>query len=411
MTTHLTLTPTDLRHLALSSQGLASQPAAPTRDDMLAAIRQIRCVQLDPINAVARSPLLVLWSRLGAYDEADLNALLWDDRALFEYWAHAASIVLAEDFPIFQRHMVDYKLGNGKWAQNFGQWVDANDAFRQYVLDELGERGPLYSDQIEDRTEVPWESSGWSSGKSATRMLDYLWLSGQTTVTNRKGAGFGLRKQWGLLEHQLPGWVDHEVWPEERVVADATQKALRPLGAGRLRDIKNYFVRNRYPSLPETLDHLIEEGVVHPATIVGDDGEWPDTWYIHNDSLPLLAQIQRGEWQGQTVLLSPFDNLIADRDRTELLFDFYYRIEIYVPKAKREYGYYSMPILHGDRLIGRLDPKLDRKTNVLAINAFHLEPGVTLDAASRTAVEATIDQLAAFVGAETITYPPDSPVG
>lgn len=411
MDAQLTLTPSQLRQLAIACQGLTGQPAQPTRDDMLSAIQQIRCVQLDPINVIARSPLLVLWSRLGNYDPADLDHLLWQDRALFEYWAHAASIVLAEDFPIFQHHMLNHKGGGGAWAQRFREWVEANESFKQFILDELSERGPLFVDEIEDRSEVPWPSSSWGSGRSTPLMLDWLWMRGHVTVTYRDGNGFGLRKQWGLLKHQLPGWTDHRPLPEEEVVRLATERALRALGAGRLRDVKNYFTRGRYPGLAKTLKKLEQEGLIQPITIAQNGQAWSDTWYAHIATLPLIEAIQRGDWQGQTVLLSPFDNLIADRDRTERLFDFHYRIEIYVPAAKREYGYYSMPILHQDRLIGRLDPKVDRQNNHLVINSFHLEPEVTLDPPTARAVEDSIQALAAFVGAETIEYPAGCPIG
>jgi uncharacterized protein YcaQ len=396
--TRLTLTPDEARRLAVAAQRLEAPPAAPTRAVMLETIRQITCVQLDPINAVARSPRLVLYSRLGSgCDTADLEGLLWQDRALFEYWAHAASIVLADDFPLFQRRMQRQTRSSSEVSKRYWRWYEGNAAFRQYILDEITTRGPLFANELEDRAEVVWESSGWSSGRSVTLMLERLWLDGEVTVTRRDGDGFGLKKQWGLLEHQLPAWTDHAPWTKERVVRQAVERALPALGVGRLRDIKNYFTRGEYPGLAKTLAGLQADGRILQAAV----GDWPEPWYLHVDTLPLLERLRGGDWRPQTVLLSPFDNLIADRNRTELLFDFHYRIEIYVPAAKRQYGYYAMPILHGDQLIGRVDSKMDRAANVLTVNAIHMELGHALVGDTRAAVEATVSDLAQFLGADT----------
>jgi uncharacterized protein YcaQ len=157
--------------------------------------------------------------------------------------------------------------------------------------------------------------------------------------------------------------------------------------------------------LNKALSELVSDGVIRQVVVGDESGEWPGPWYLHNDLLPELERIRRHEWEPQTVLLSPFDNLIADRDRTELLFDFFYRIEIYVPAARRQYGYYVMPILHGDRIIGRVDPKMDRKAGRLIINAVHMEPGIDFKGDTRRAVEDAVESLAAFLGADGIEYP------
>ncbi|HEY1408452.1 MAG TPA: crosslink repair DNA glycosylase YcaQ family protein, partial [Promineifilum sp.] len=160
-----------------------------------------------------------------------------------------------------------------------------------------------------------------------------------------------------------------------------------------------------YPGLKAILSGMEADGTIQQVAVQGEDGELPGPWFLHKDSLPELERLRRGDWRPQTVLLSPFDNLIADRDRTELLFDFLYRIEIYTPAAKRQYGYYNMPVLHGDQLIGRVDPRMDRKTNRLAINAIHLEPSLQVNSKTRKAIDGAIESLAAFLGAEAIDYP------
>lgn len=401
----LTLTPEDVRRLAVAAQELERPRPNPNKTDVLETIRRITCLQIDPINVVARTQLLVLFSRLGQYDPADLQALLWTDRALFEYWAHAASIVLADDYPVFQYHMLNRKRSNAAWARRFHEWLDANEAFREYVLDQLKSRGPLFAEEIEDRAQVKWPYRGWGHGNHTIMMLEDLWVNGQATVTGRDGAQYGLRKQWGLMEHQLPDCHNHEPLSAHEAVRRAVERALPALGAGRLRDIRYYFTRDKYPRLALVLAELEAEGRIERVSVRGDDGEWPGPWYVHRDTFPLLERLRGGEWRPQTVLLSPFDNLIADRDRTELLFDFFYRVEIYVPAAKRQYGYYTMPVLHGDRLIGRVDPKMDRKTDRLIINTVHWESSVAPDSETRRAVEEAIESLATFLGAEAVDYP------
>lgn len=404
--TAFTLTAQETRRLAVAAQRLEAPQSNPTKADILDTIRHITCLQLDPINVVARTQLLVLFSRLGRYDAAVLETLLWEDRKLFEYWAHAASIVLAEDFHIFRPKMVHHKPSKGVWWQQVYEWREANESFQRRILAELAARGPLYAEEFESQSDVPWPfDNRWGGGKDIGIMLDAMWLRGQVTVTRRKGNGYGLKKQWGLMEHQLGGRVHEPMVEQPLLVRQAVERALRALGPARMRDIKYYFTRGEYPGLPAILKELEAEGVIQRVTLRGRDGELPGPWYLHNDLLPELERLRRDDWRPQTVLLSPFDNLIADRDRTQLLFDFYYRIEIYTPAAKRQYGYYVMPILHGDRLIGRVDPRMDRKTGRFIINALHLEPGVNRDEDTRRAVEGAIESLGAFLGAEGIDFP------
>ena len=405
MTTLLTLSAQEARRLAVVAQQLEAPRPNPTRADLLATIHRITCLQLDPINVVARTQLLVPFSRLGNYDPADLNALLWEDRALFEYWAHAASIVLADDYPLFRPQMREREVAGGVWRQRVRDWVDANWSFRQALLDELARRGPLHAEEVESRAVVAWPyPNSWGSGNDVGIMLEILWMRGYVTVTRRQGDGFGLKKQWGLMEHQVGDRVHEPPLDRPLLVRRAVERALLALGPARQRDVKHYFTRHAYPGLKEALAGLEKDGIARRVAVRGDDGEWPGPWYLHANLLPELERVRRGDWRPQTVLLSPFDNLIADRDRAELLFNFHYRIEIYTPAAKRRYGYYVMPILHGDRLIGRVDPKMDRKAKHLTVNAVHLEPGTSENGATRTAIEGAVASLAQFLGAESISF-------
>lgn len=402
----LTLTPQEARRLAVAAQQLEAPRPNPTRADLLDVIRRITCLQIDPINVVARTQLLTPFSRLGAYDPADLEGLLWDDKELFEYWAHAMSIVLADDYAIFRPQMGHRESSNGIWGQRTHEWWTANTSFRHRLLAELAAHGPRYADEIESQADVAWPyENSWGSSKDVGLMLDMMWFRGYVTVTRRAGNGYGLKKQWGLMEHQLGSRVHEPPADRPALTRRAVERAMPALGPARLRDVRRYFTRHTYPGLSAALAGLEADGVIQQVAIRDDGGDWPGPWYLHRDLLPELERLRRGEWRPQTVLLSPFDNLIADRDRAHLLFDFFYRIEIYTSPAKRQYGYYVMPILHGETLIGRVDPKMDRKSNTLVINAIHLEPGVAWDGATQTAGMGAIESLASFLGAESIELP------
>ena len=390
------ITPAVARRLAIAAQGLAAPRPAPTQENMLTLLRRLRCLQLDPIRAVERTQYLVLWSRLGSYEREHLHELTYRQRQLFEYWAHCASLVLTEDYPIHEYMMRNYGQGGSAWSKRLTNWVSDNAEFRNYILGELRERGPLRTGDFVDNTKVPWESGGWTSGRSVAYMLDYLWSTGSIMVARRKG----LERWWDLAERVHPTWAPSGGWEAAQITYDAAQKSLKALGVGRARDIERHFIERRYRQIGPTLTTLRKEGLVLPLAVVG----WPGEWLIHQEQLPLLDAIESGNWQGRTTLLSPFDNLIRDRDRTELMWDFYYRIEIYVPAAKRQYGYYVLPILHDDQLIGRISPRMDWQSKQLTIEAIYLEPTVKPLVKSGKAVIKAIEELAHFLGAQQIDY-------
>jgi uncharacterized protein YcaQ len=370
-------------------------------------LNDIHCLQIDPIRAVERTQLLVLWSRLGAYDPAELDRLLYQERRLFEYWAHAASIVMTEEFPIFQVHMQNWPFGFQTWTKRVKEWMVENEALRAHILAELAERGPLAKGDFDDVSAGSWKSTGWTDGQNVGQMLNYLWMQGKILVKYRKGR----TKVWDLRDRCLPAWTPREAlsWPE--AVYQAAQAALRALGIATKAHIESHFTRGKYPHLDEVLEQLKVDGRIVEVRIEEAGRNWPGPWYVHSADMPLLDVLEGGNWRPRTTLLSPFDNLICDRDRTEELFDFHYRIEIYVPKARRQYGYYVMPILHGDRLIGRVDPKMDRKTKRLKINNVYIESDVLATADSGQAVAKAIQKLGEFLGAQEIEYGEQTPAG
>ncbi len=402
-----TISPSTARRLAITRQRLAGPRPPADRQGIMELFGDLGCVQIDPIRAVERTQLLVLWSRLGGYDPGNLEDLLYGERRLFEYWAHAASIVMTEDFPIYWRHMRDWASGDRPWAKRARMWMDQNGAMRADVLDKLACNGPLASKDFQDLSNAEWVSTGWTNGQNVRIMLNYLWEQGQILVSHRRG----LTKFWNLRERCLPQRTPREDLEWSEVVYRAAQKALRALGVGHLEHIRNHFTRNNYPGLEEVLDQLEVDGHIIRVQVANEEGPWPGPWYVHALDLSLLEKLEAGGWQPRTTLLSPFDNLICDRDRTAQLFGFDFRIEIYVPKAKRQYGYYVLPILHGDRLIGRIDPQMDRKNHTLTIHAVFAEPDVPMNAATGRAVRTAIEELAAFLGAKSIVYEDNVPDG
>jgi hypothetical protein len=363
-------------------------------------VRDLGCLQIDPINVVARPQYLILWSRLGNYNPAQLDSLLWHERKLFEYWAHCASVVLTEDYPIHNLMMRTYARDDSNWDRRVRKWIADNDALRRAILSIIRRKGPTLSrDFIEAGVEPrAWVSTGWTSGRNASRMLDFLWMQGKLMVVGREG----IQKVWDLAERFLPASTPREKWSEHKVVRHAAQRSLRALGVATPRQIQQHFIRGRYSNLARVLAELEDEKLIERVQIIDGGQAWQGDWYIHTDDIPRIEKLSTGDWQPRTTLLSPFDNLICDRARTKLLFDFDYTIEIYVPKSKRKFGYYVLPILRGDRLIGRIDAAMDRARGVLHINAIFAEPNAPTNATR--SIQDAIERLAKFLGANAITY-------
>lgn len=393
------------RRLAITKQYLTPHSA-----NLLDVIRGLGCVQLDPIRAVERTHWLVLWSRLGEFDRADFETVMWQDRSLFEYWAHAASIVLTEDYPVHAWEMNHWRDPQGKsaWAKRQREMITQHADLRSHILDRIRTEGPLASREFKDERKGDINYNGWSSGRIVPRMFDHLWSAGYLLPAGREGN----QRVWDLTERVLPDWTPQGTWTDTQITTYAAQKAIKALGIATSKQIKQHYTRGRYPNLTQVLKQLEKDGIIQQVQPLNADDSplWPQTSYIHTDDLPLLDRIAAGEWSPRTVLLSPFDNLICGRGRTERLWDFEFRIEIYVPAAKRQYGYYVLPILHGDRLIGRISPKMDRDTGTLHIQAIYREAHATDDSSTTTAIRESIESLARFLDAERIAYSDQIPV-
>jgi uncharacterized protein YcaQ len=394
-----TILATTARRLAITRQRLARPSSKPNADGIIDVVRALGCLQLDPISVVAPSHQLVLFSRVGPYQRKHLDTLLWEERRLFEAWAHAASIVVTEHFPIHRWITRRYAAGKWSGAPRALAWVKANDPLHRTILRQLRQHGPLPSRAFEDPSSVGWRTTGWNNGRNVGMMLFFLWRTGQLMVAGRQGG----QKLWDLTERCLPEWTPKTRLSQPAIVRWAAQISLRALGVARPGDINHHFIGGKYPNLTSALVTLEKEGRITRLQVKDTDRSWPGIWYVHSDDLALLDRIEAGDWNPRTTLLSPFDNLIRDRARTRLMFGLDFKMEIYVPALKRQYGYYVMPVLHEDRMVARVDPAFDRTSRRLSIRAISVEPGCDNASVARSTQDA-IAQLATFVGASTIDY-------
>jgi len=321
-------------------------------------------LQVDPTAAIAPSADLVAWSRLGsAYRPDHLRQALEQDRTLFE---HNALVRPMSDVGLYLAGAADQP-----GYERSRVWLRANDRFRRDVLKLLGASGPLTSRDIPDTAAVPWASTGWTNNRNVTRMLELLMARGEVAISGR----IGRERIWDLAERVYPS--DITVPPVEEAERIKNERRLSGLGIARARAAK----------MPVEPIDVGEAG--EPAVVEGVVGEW------RVDPTAL-----RWDFEGRTALLSPFDRLVHDRARAQELFDFEYVLEMYKPAAERRWGYFALPVLHGDRLVGKVDAVADRKACVLRVNVIHED--VEFTPAITGGVQAELKGLAGWLGLDTI---------
>ncbi len=367
---------TAARALALHAQGLAEQPdldAPSTPDEVYAAVERVGCLQIDTLQMVRRSHYLALWSRLGMYDPADLDALAYDPerRRLFEYWLHAASIIPLSEYRyrlrLMRRVAEDKFRSRSRWLDEPGSG-ETLEAVRRRVREEGAARVSDFSD---DR---PLPRKGWWDWKPAKHALEYLYDLGEAMVSGREN----FQRVYDLRERVLPDWVDTSEPTEEEAVRHLLEWSMRRIGICTPRQLRDY-ARMKVVESRSHLAALMDEGVFVEVSCGTAQGE-AEGFIVHRDSLDTLERAADGDLTpGTTTFLTPFDSLFWAPGRDEQLWGFEQRLEAYVPAPKRRWGYFCLPILHGDRLVGRFDPKLERATGTLRLRALHLEPGVEPD--------------------------------
>jgi uncharacterized protein YcaQ len=352
------------RALMLAAQGLNRRPDHPaSKSDLLETIRRMGVLQIDTIHIVARSPYLVLWSRLGHYQPRWLEELLAEG-ALFEYWAHEACFVPIEDYPLYRNRMLDAANMGWKYAR---EWAAQNREALDRVLAHVQEHGEVRSADFErtDGSDGKWW--GWKTEK---RALETLFTSGDLMIVRRHN----FQRIYDLRERVLPAWDDAQLPPIEEVRRALALKAVRALGVTTAGWVADYF-RTRKLDTTKLVKALADEGALQQIEVEG----WDVPAYIHPENRALAEAAAAGALTPElTTLLSPFDPLVWDRARALALFGFDYRIECYTPAPKRRYGYFTLPILRRGALIGRLDPKAHRKEGRFEVKALHLEPGVPI---------------------------------
>ncbi len=337
------------------------------RLDLVAMVERLTLLQLDPTAAIAPSADLVAWSRLGrAYEPVHLQLALERDRTVFEHHAQESGV---EPVVAMLRPMTDLRLFLADMAAwPFGrtqtiEWMAANDGFRRRLLHQLRESGPLMSRDIPDTSEVPWESTGWRNDRNVTQMLEFLTASGQVAIAGRDGR----QRLWDLAERVYPAGVVPVPAEEAHRIRDA--RRLRSLGVARPRIVG-------------------DAGI--PAEIDGTTGPWR-----------VDPEATADAFEGRTALLSPFDRLVHDRTRAQDLFDFDFTLEMYKPAAKRRWGYYALPVLHHDELVGKVDAGVDRGGSVLQVHAVHQDVAFTPEMSD--AVDAELEALARWLGLDHVS--------
>ncbi|MQA02529.1 MAG: winged helix-turn-helix domain-containing protein [Streptosporangiales bacterium] len=335
MTVH-TLSRTEARRIAVHAQLLTKQRPTALFD----VVHHLTLLQLDPTAAIAPNAHLVAWSRLGAsYSPDELDAAL-AHRALLELHA---MIRPSLDLALYRAEMAEWP-GRGElsdWQLRHRDWVRANDACRRDIVSRLDAAGPLRSRELPDTCAVPWASTGWTNNRNVTRLLDFMVQRGEVAIAGRRGRD----RLWDLATRVYP---DDPVVPADDALRVRNERRLRALG----------IARATAPVSPGEPSDVGEAG--EPATVEGVPGTWRvDPSYLGRP------------FAGRAALLSPFDRLLHDRRRTVELFEFEYYLEMYKPAANRRWGYFALPILYGDRLVGKLDATADRKAGVLQVNAVH----------------------------------------
>jgi uncharacterized protein YcaQ len=364
------------RALMLAAQGLdrrSQRSRAAAKEDVRDLIRDMGALQIDTIHVVARSPYLVLWSRLGDYDPRWLDELLAEGK-VFEYWSHAACFLPIEDYPLYRRMQLDrgWVAGETGLFNRGPDWIMSHREMVDKLMGHIREHGPVQSSDFE-RTDG--QQSGWFNWKPEKKALEVLHATGDLMIARRRNFQriYDLRER--VLQQALPGWDDSQAPSIDEVRRTLTLKAVRALGITQARWVPDYF-RTPAKGNAALLERLAQEGALLRVEVEG----WTVPGYVHADHAPLLSSAAGdGLEPVHTTLLSPFDPLVWDRTRCKAMFDFDYRIECYTPEVKRRYGYFTLPVLRRGLLIGRLDAKAHRKDGLFEVKVLHMEPGVQPD--------------------------------
>ena len=362
MMSELNLTIAGARALHLAAQGmLQPRRRKAAKADVIAAIRQMGMLQIDTISVVARSPYLVLWSRLGDYDPGWLEEHLAEGQ-LFEYWAHEACFVPIEDYGLYRHRMIDPGAMGWKYSET---WMRERAAEVAKVLAHIRANGPTRSSDFE---RTGGKAGGWWEWKPEKRSLEVLFTSGALMIARRHN----FQRVYDLAERVHPSWDDSQMPAIDATRRQFALRTVKAIGACKASWIPDYH-RTRRPHVDA--DALVDQGLLVRARVAG----WDEAVYIHAEHSELAERAAAGLLAPTvTTLLSPFDPIVWDRKRALELFNFDYRLECYTPAGKRRYGYFTLPILRRGVLVGRIDAKAHRREAVFELKSVVLEPGVRI---------------------------------
>ncbi|MEQ6289838.1 winged helix-turn-helix domain-containing protein [Vogesella sp. GCM10023246] len=379
------------RALHLAAQGMLTTPRRKaTKADVLAAIRRMALLQIDTISVVARSPYLVLFSRLGNYDPAWLDELLAEG-ALFEYWAHEACFVPREDYRLLRHRMLNPAAMGWKFSV---EWMKKHHADIEQLIAHIREAGPVRSRDFERQG---GKGNGWWDWKPEKRHLEVLFTSGRLMVRERQN----FQRVYDIAERVLPEWDDAAHLPaDDEARQDMIRASCRALGLVKTGWVADYY-RLRRGNDSASLHALADGGELLPVRVDGLKGDF----FVHHSLCEQLTLAADGKLGASACsLLSPFDPIVWDRKRASELFGFDYRIECYTPAPKRQYGYFVLPLLVRGKLVGRLDAKAHRAQGVFEVKALYLEPGVRLSQRLRDDIMTALQRAADWHGTPQLRF-------
>ncbi|MEZ4698043.1 MAG: crosslink repair DNA glycosylase YcaQ family protein [Rhodothermales bacterium] len=397
-----TVTPEQVIRLWLRQQGLLNvdAPRRLTQRALSDHLESTGGLQLDSINVLDRAHYLTLWSRFGAYDRRSVDRWIYEKKLGYEYWGHEATILPISHLPIGRRRMIRFpppSFKNASWWTHY----DVSTDVKRRVLRQLRSRGPLESAEFDDGaraanggTKRSASGTEWSVPREENRALKMLWHAGKVAVVGRRH----FRQVFDLAERHYP---DVNAATTRTYFDSWLLAGLRGNGVCPATHLRNYYTSPKLTATEQAdvIRRCITNGSVREVRVAGSRA-------VHYALPEHLDEIASLDEASGTTLLSPFDSFLWQRRRAQDLLDFQYRVEIYVPKQKRVYGYYAMPILHNGRLVGRIDPKLHRESSRLEIASVHLEQGFRRTRAFDNGFREAVERLAEFVGASQIDLPP-----
>ncbi len=395
------------KRLTIRKQFLAGNtPEGSFNKKLKAIIRNIGYIQWDPVTVVAPSHLISIWSRIGKFDWSELDKIMWHDKEVLFHWAPIAWLVLAEDYPIYYSLMTRYpdsmRRGWASHAESASKFLNSHHELKQKVMKRLKE-GPAETGQFKDYGNRKKSPDGWSSGNEVTQLLFHLQMKGEVMVAGHSGN----QNLWDLTDNFLPKSVERTIIPTVELEMVTAIRAMRALGVSADYDIYRYFVRGRYTDLKGALKKLVEDGKAVKVKIEGQHKA--KAYYMLSEDIRALDSIDSDKWEPGLRLISPFDNMITLRDRTQKMFNFNYILEQFVPKEKRKFGTYVLPILWDSNLVGRMDTKFEKQQKTLYVQGMFAEPGFENEAIIGSRLAERVEDLADFLGAEKVKYGKQKP--